>query len=84
MADEKSVTMPSEGEASEEEAVLVRRLFVEVIRPAMARAGYSREEASGSQGLGEYAGLFEEEIVFSKAGDERLIVIRIHAERDAE
>ena len=84
MADEKSVTMPSEGEASEEEAVLVRRLFIEVIRPAMARAGYSCEEASGSQGLGEYAGPFEEEIVFSKACDDRLIVIRIHAERDAE
>jgi hypothetical protein len=84
MADEKSVTMPSEGEASEDEAVLVRRLFVEVIRPAMAQAGYSCEEASGGRGLAEYAGPYEEEIVFSKAGDERLIVIRIHAERDAE
>ena len=84
MADAKSITMPGEGEASEDEAVLVRRLFVEVIRPAMAGAGYSPEEASGSQGLGEYSGPFEEEIVFSKAGDERLIVIRIHAERDAE
>jgi hypothetical protein len=84
MTDEKSVTMPTEGEASEDEALLVKRLFVEVIRPAMAQAGYSCDEASGSQGLGEYAGPYEEEIVFSKAGDERLVVIRIHAERDAE
>jgi hypothetical protein len=84
MADEKSITMPSEGEASEDEALLVKRLFVEVIRPAMGQAGYSCDEAAGNQGLGEYAGPYEEEIVFSKAGDERLVVIRIHAERGAE